>query len=112
MTRLRPAEASESENFCGLAFKIVSDPFVGNLAFIRVYSGILKVGSQVYNPVKSKKEKIGRIVKLHANKREDVQDFCRRYRGPCWSAFHNHRVTPSARQGIHSGLKPWIFRNR
>jgi elongation factor G len=65
--------ASESENFCGLAFKIVSDPFVGNLAFIRVYSGILKVGSQVYNPVKRKKEKIGRIVKLHANKREDVQ---------------------------------------
>jgi elongation factor G len=65
--------ASESENFCGLAFKIVTDPFVGNLAFIRVYSGILKVGSQVYNPVKRKKEKIGRIVKLHANKREDVQ---------------------------------------
>jgi elongation factor G len=65
--------ASESENFCGLAFKIVSDPFVGNLAFIRVYSGTLKVGSQVYNPAKRKKEKIGRIVKLHANKREDVQ---------------------------------------
>jgi elongation factor G len=66
-------EASDSEKFCGLAFKIVSDPFVGNLAFIRVYSGILKVGSQVYNPVKRKKEKIGRIVKLHASKREDVQ---------------------------------------
>jgi elongation factor G len=65
--------ASESENFCGLAFKIVSDPFVGNLAFIRVYSGILKVGSQVYNPVKRKKEKIGRILKLHANKREEVE---------------------------------------
>ncbi|MDX1775169.1 MAG: elongation factor G [Desulfobulbales bacterium] len=66
-------EASESERFCGLVFKIVSDPFVGNLAFIRVYSGILKVGSQVYNPVKRKKEKIGRIVKVHANKREEVQ---------------------------------------
>jgi elongation factor G len=66
-------EASESEKFCGLAFKIVSDPFVGNLAFLRVYSGILKVGSQVYNPVKRKKEKIGRIVKLHASKREEVQ---------------------------------------
>ncbi len=65
--------ASESENFCGLAFKIVSDPFVGNLAFIRVYSGVLKVGSQVYNPVKRKKEKIGRILKLHANKREEVE---------------------------------------
>ncbi len=66
-------KASESENFCGLAFKIVSDPFVGNLAFVRVYSGVLKVGSQVYNPVKRKKEKIGRILKMHANKREDVQ---------------------------------------
>jgi len=67
-------KASESENFCGLAFKIVSDPFVGNLAFIRVYSGVLKVGSQVFNPVKRKKEKIGRIVRLHANKREEVQE--------------------------------------
>jgi len=66
-------KASEAENFCGLAFKIVSDPFVGNLAFVRVYSGVLKVGSRVYNPGKRKKEKIGRIVKLHANKREDVQ---------------------------------------
>jgi elongation factor G len=67
-------KASESENFCGLAFKIVSDSFVGSLAFIRVYSGILKVGSRVYNPEKRKKEKIGRIVKLHANKREDVKE--------------------------------------
>jgi elongation factor G len=66
-------KANEAENFCGLAFKIVSDSFVGNLAFVRVYSGILKVGSKVYNPLKKKKEKIGRIVKLHANKREDVQ---------------------------------------
>ncbi|MBE9534991.1 MAG: elongation factor G [Proteobacteria bacterium] len=67
-------KASDSENFCGLAFKLVSDPFVGNLAFVRVYSGVLKVGSKVYNPIKRKKEKIGRIVKLHANKREDVQE--------------------------------------
>jgi elongation factor G len=67
-------KASESESFCGLAFKLVSDPFVGNLAFIRVYSGKLEVGSKVFNPVKRKKEKIGRIVKLHANKREDVQE--------------------------------------
>jgi elongation factor G len=67
-------KASDSENFCGLAFKLVSDPFVGNLAFVRVYSGKLKVGTQVYNPIKRKKEKIGRIVKLHANKREEVQE--------------------------------------
>ncbi len=63
-----------SEKFSGLAFKLMSDPFVGNLAFLRVYSGILKVGGQVYNPVKKKKEKIGRIVKLHANKREEVKE--------------------------------------
>jgi elongation factor G len=67
-------EASESENFCGLAFKIVSDSFVGSLCFLRVYSGKLKVGSQVFNPIKRKKEKIGRIVRLHANKREEVQE--------------------------------------
>ena len=71
--KVETRKASEAENFCGLAFKIVSDPFVGNLAFVRVYSGVLKVGSRVYNPGKRKKEKIGRIVKLHANKREDVQ---------------------------------------
>jgi len=67
-------KTSVAEKFCGLAFKLMSDSFVGNLAFVRIYSGVLKVGSQVYNPAKRKKEKIGRIVKMHANKREEVKE--------------------------------------
>ena len=65
-------QASEQEKFCALAFKMVADSFVGNLGFIRIYSGLLKVGDKVYNPAKAKQEKVGRIVKMHANKREEV----------------------------------------
>jgi len=61
-----------SEKFCGLVFKLQSDTFVGNLAFIRVYSGELAVGDKVFNPLKRKKEKISKLMKLHANKREEV----------------------------------------
>jgi elongation factor G len=64
--------ASDDENLSALVFKLTSDPFVDILAYVRVYSGVLKVGDRVYNPGKKKKEKIGRIVKMHANKREDV----------------------------------------
>jgi len=64
--------AGEDEKFSALVFKLTSDPFVDILAYLRVYSGVLKVGSRVSNPVKGKKEKIGRIVRMHANKREDV----------------------------------------
>ncbi len=58
--------------FAALAFKIVADPFVGKLAYFRVYSGTLNTGSYVYNPIKEKKERIGRILQMHANKREDI----------------------------------------
>ncbi|MBI5557393.1 MAG: elongation factor G [Deltaproteobacteria bacterium] len=61
-----------SEKFCALAFKLSTDPFVGNLAYIRVYSGELQAGSKVYNPGKNKQEKVNRIVKMHSNKREEV----------------------------------------
>jgi len=61
-----------SEKFCGLVFKLQTDPYVGNLAFIRVYSGALKVGGKVNNPRKNKTEKISKLLKLHANKREEV----------------------------------------
>ena len=61
-----------SERFCGLVFKLQSDPYVGNLAFIRVYSGDLKTGAKVNNPRKGKTEKISKLLKLHANKREEV----------------------------------------
>ena len=67
-------ETSAKANFCALVFKLAADPFVGNLAYLRIYSGTLKAGTKVYNPGKAKTEKIGRIVKMHANKREEVQE--------------------------------------
>ena len=66
--------ASDDEPFAALAFKIATDPFVGNLTFIRVYSGVLNSGDTVYNPVKGKKERIGRIVQMHANSREEIKE--------------------------------------
>jgi len=66
--------ADDSEPFASLAFKIATDPFVGNLTFFRVYSGVLKSGDSVYNPVKGKKERIGRIVQMHANSREEIKE--------------------------------------
>ncbi|MDO4859980.1 MAG: elongation factor G [Bacillota bacterium] len=68
----RPAD--DNGHFSALAFKIMADPFVGKLAFFRVYSGTLKTGSYVYNSTKGKKERIGRILQMHANKREDIEE--------------------------------------
>ena len=65
-------EPSDDAQFCGLAFKIMTDPFVGKLAFFRAYSGVLKTGSYVYNATKGKKERIARILRMHANHREEV----------------------------------------
>lgn len=67
----RPAD--DNGPFAALAFKIMADPFVGKLAFFRVYSGTLESGSYVYNSTKDKKERIGRILQMHANKREDIE---------------------------------------
>jgi elongation factor G len=61
-----------SEKFCGLVFKLQTDPYVGNLAFVRVYSGELKLGGKILNPRKNKTEKISKLLKLHANKREEI----------------------------------------
>jgi elongation factor G len=66
--------SSDDEPFAALAFKIATDPFVGTLTFFRVYSGVLKSGDTVYNPVKSKKERIGRILQMHANSREEIKE--------------------------------------
>jgi elongation factor G len=66
--------ANDSEHFAALAFKIAADPFVGKLAFFRVYSGTLKAGSYVLNPTKGKKERIGRILQMHANHREEIDE--------------------------------------
>ncbi|HHQ5842940.1 TPA: elongation factor G [Enterobacter asburiae] len=65
---------SDDEPFSALAFKLMSDPYVGQLTFIRVYSGVLRKGDAVYNPVKEKKERIGRIVLMHANDRHEVDE--------------------------------------
>jgi elongation factor G len=65
---------SDDEPFAGLAFKIMSDPFVGSLTFIRIYSGVLSTGSQVLNTVKNNRERIGRMLLMHANHREDVKE--------------------------------------
>ncbi|GAB3098989.1 elongation factor G [Lysobacter terrae] len=67
-------KASDSEPFSALAFKIMTDPFVGALTFFRVYSGVLNSGDQVYNPVKSRKERIGRILQMHANQRDEIKE--------------------------------------
>ncbi len=66
--------SSDEAPFASLAFKLATDPFIGNLTFVRVYSGVLKSGDSVYNPVKGKKERIGRIVQMHANKREELKE--------------------------------------
>ncbi|MCE5253547.1 MAG: elongation factor G [Actinomycetia bacterium] len=66
--------ASDDEPFSAIAFKIMSDPYVGKLTYFRVYSGMLKAGSYVYNASKDKKERVGRILQMHANHREDITD--------------------------------------
>jgi elongation factor G len=67
-------KASDTEGLSALAFKLMTDPFVGQLTFIRVYSGVLKKGDTVYNSVKGRKERIGRIVQMHANTRQEVDE--------------------------------------
>ena len=67
-------ESSDDEPFASLAFKIATDPFVGTLAFFRVYSGVLKAGDTVYNAVTQKKERIGRILQMHSNSREEIKE--------------------------------------
>ena len=67
-------KADDKENFSALAFKLMTDPFVGQLTFVRVYSGVLKKGDTIYNSVKGRKERIGRIVQMHANNREEVDE--------------------------------------
>jgi elongation factor G len=68
----RPAEASAP--FSGLVFKIMADKHLGQLSFVRIYSGTIKAGSYAYNPVKGSKERVGRLMRMHANKREDIED--------------------------------------
>ena len=73
-TKVLTREASDSSPFAALVFKIMTDPYVGQLAFFRVYSGKLAAGEFVYNVAKGRKERIGRLLRMHANKREEIQD--------------------------------------
>ena len=74
--------ASDEEPFCALAFKLQNDPFVGQLTYFRVYSGTISAGTYIYNSTTGEKERLGRVVRMHANDREDVENgFCRRDRG-------------------------------
>jgi elongation factor G len=66
--------ASDEEPFAGLAFKIATDPYVGQLIFFRVYSGVVSSGDTIYNPVKGRKERIGRLLQMHANQREEIKE--------------------------------------
>jgi len=67
-------KASDEEPFAGLAFKIMTDPYVGQLTFFRVYSGVVNSGDTIYNPIKGRKERIGRILQMHANQREEIKE--------------------------------------
>ncbi|MFU8877833.1 MAG: elongation factor G [Wenzhouxiangellaceae bacterium] len=69
-------KSSDEEPFAALAFKIATDPYVGSLTFIRVYSGVLRSGDTVFNPIKGKKERVGRILQMHANTREELKEVC------------------------------------
>jgi elongation factor G len=68
--------SSDAEPFSGLAFKVMTDPFVGSLTFVRIYSGLLSTGETVINSTKDKKERVGRMLLMHANSREDIKDAC------------------------------------
>ena len=67
-------KADDNEKFSALAFKIMTDPFVGQLIFFRVYSGVINSGDTIYNPIKGKKERIGRLLQMHANQREEIKE--------------------------------------
>ncbi len=67
-------EAADSAKFSALAFKLMTDPYVGQLTFIRVYSGVLQSGDTIYNPIKGRKERIGRVLQMHANTREEIKE--------------------------------------
>ncbi len=95
-------ESSDNAPFAALAFKIATDPFVGKLCFFRVYSGIAKAGTTGYNSVKDTNERIGRILQMHANHRQDIDDLLRRrHRRRCGPEEHHHRRHPVRREASH-----------
>ena len=88
-------KAGDEEPFSALAFKIMTDPYVGQLAFFRVYSGVLKSGDTVYNTVKGRRERIGRILQMHADQRDEIKD-CLLYTSPSPRDRQKSRMPSSA----------------
>ena len=74
--KLDERKPDDKAPFAALVFKIATDPFVGTLAFLRVYSGTVKTGDMVFNPIKGKKERVGRLLQMHANSREEIKELC------------------------------------
>ena len=87
---------SDDEPFCALAFKIMADPFVGKLAFFRVYSGKLESGSVIYNATKGKRERMGRILRMHANHREETDAVYAGDIAAVWACARRRRAIRSA----------------
>ncbi len=78
-------KADDNESFSALAFKIMTDPYVGQLTFLRVYSGVLKSGDTVINSVKSRKERVGRLLQMHANQRDEIKEVLAAISPPRWA---------------------------
>ena len=105
--------SSDDEPFSALAFKIMTDPFVGKLCFFRVYSGTINAGTTVYNSNKDNNERIGRILQMHANHRQDIE-CC--YAGDIAAAVgleeHHAPAIPCAMKSIRLSWNPWSSRSR
>ena len=105
--------AADDEKFSALAFKLMTDPFVGQLTFVRVYSGVLKSGDSVYNPIRGKKERIGRILQMHANQREEIKEILRRRHRRLRRPEGRHHRRDAVRPGVdHHAREAWCSRSR
>ena len=104
--RRRSARPPTTEPFSALAFKIMNDQHVGQLVFLRVYSGTLGAGSGVFNSTKDKKERVGRLLRMHANKREEVEEITRATSRPPSASSTRRPATPSAMPTSRSCWSP------
>ncbi len=103
----------DEQPFAALAFKIMTDPFVGQLTFFRVYSGVLNSGDTVYTTVRGKKERIGRLLQMHANERAEIKEVRAGDIAGCRGAERrHHRRNPVRSQAHHCRWNGWCFRNR
>ena len=116
-------EADETEPFCALIFKIVTDPYMGRLAYFRVYSGKIKSGSSAYNPIKQKKERIGRLIRMYADRREDIDEASAgdiaavlglkfSFTGDTLSDASNQIVLENQSYPLRLSRKHWLIRTR